>query len=780
MTVTCPIFNKMTLRNKTLIIISVTLVGLVMLLYFIAQTILLKSFATLEAEDVNQNVERAATALHEQLVILDTTAGDWAPWDDTYNFVQGKNEAFIEENLMDATLTNLRLNFMLFFDSAHQLVFAKAVDLQSETAVAVPPNLLDYLAQHETILNRTTPQDNLMGVMSLPEAPLLFVSRPILTSNEEGPVEGTLLIGRYLDAAEIEKLANSTRLSLSIRHLDDPHLPPDFQTAQAALTPNQSIFSYPLSRTQIAGYTQIDDAFGQPVLLLKVSLPRLIYQQGQTSLFYFILSVIASGLTFGLVTVLLLEKGVLLRLTHLTQNVNQIAQTRNSAGRVKVIGNDELANLAHNINQMLATVQESETALYEAQRLLEARVEERTAELSEANRLLKQEIAERQQAEDALRQSEQRFRHLVSSISDHIYVTEITQDGQHNNIYLSHQIETLTGYPVETFANDWRFWPTSLIHPEDQAATAEQSRRLAAGENGQIEYRLIRADGEIIWVRDSARIERDPLRQSIFIYGVVSNISERKQAEAQLALAHQTALQASLFKSQLVANVSHDLRTPLNVILSYGEMLQLGVYGPLSERQNDPTQKIIDNAIHLNEMVNVLLDQAQLEAGTLKLTITSFDPATLINQAHATMSVLAETKGLQLITEIAPDMPPTLRGDTLRLQQIIANLLSNGIKFTEQGWVKLQIFQPDATHWAIGVSDSGPGIPVEAQPHLFDAFWQLDGLAPRHYTGFGLGLSIVKQLVTLMGGQISLESKPDQGSTFTISFSLISEREAVA
>ncbi|MCB0167384.1 MAG: hypothetical protein KDI79_24355 [Anaerolineae bacterium] len=638
----------MTLRNKTLIIISVTLVGLVMLLYFIAQTILLESFATLEAEDVNQNVERAATALHDQLVILDSTAGDWAPWDDTYNFVQGKNEAFIEENLMDATLTNLRLNFMLFFNSAHQLVFAKAVDLQSETAVVVPPNLLDYLAEHETILNRTTPQDNLMGVMPLPEAPLLFVSRPILTSNDEGPVQGTLLIGRYLDDAEIEKLAKSTHLSLSIRYLDDPQLPSDFQTAQAALTPDQSIFINPLSSTQIAGYTQIDDPFGQPALLLKVSLPRLIYQQGQTSLFYFILSVIASGLTFGLVTVLLLEKGVLLRLTHLTENVNQIAVTRNSAGRVKVMGNDELANLAQNINQMLATVEESETALYEAQHLLEARVAERTAELSEANRLLKQEIAERQ------------------------------------------------------------------------------------------------------------------------------------QAEAQLALAHQTAIQASLFKSQLVANVSHDLRTPLNVIMSYGEMLQMGIYDSLSEKQNDAIQKIIDNAIHLNEMVNVLLDQAQLEAGTLKLTVTSFDPAALIGQAYASMSVLAEAKGLQLITEIASDMPPTLRGDTLRLQQIIANLLGNGIKFTEQGWVKLQIFQPDATHWAIRVSDSGPGIPIEAQSHLFDNFWQLDGMAPRRYIGFGLGLSIVKQLVTLMGGQISLESKPGQGSTFTIRFSLIHERAAVA
>jgi signal transduction histidine kinase len=280
-------------------------------------------------------------------------------------------------------------------------------------------------------------------------------------------------------------------------------------------------------------------------------------------------------------------------------------------------------------------------------------------------------------------------------------------------------------------------------------------------------------------VRDSARAEKDPERQSTWVYGVVSDITERKRAEEELAKAHHAALEASRLKSQLLANVSHDLRTPLNAILGYVDMLQEGIYGPVSDKQRSVTQKIINSTTHLTSMVNKLLDQAQLEAGTVKLTRTSFAPHSLIDYVQATMGVLAEHKGLQLISDVAADMPANLSGDLLRLQQIIANLVGNAIKFTEQGVVHLHLYRPNETHWAIQVADTGPGIPIEAQARIFDAFWQVDGTATRRYSGFGLGLSIVKQLATIMGGQVHVESKLGQGSTFTVLLPLTPEREVV-
>lgn len=142
------------------------------------------------------------------------------------------------------------------------------------------------------------------------------------------------------------------------------------------------------------------------------------------------------------------------------------------------------------------------------------------------------EQQERERAEAELRASEERFRLVINSISDHIYVTRVTAEGDHINLYLSPHAEAMTGYPMEKFMTDWRFWPTTVIHPDDRAAAAAQAKHLALGQHSEVEYRLVRADGKIIWVRDSARVQPEGLSSKI-VYGLVSDITERKQAELE-------------------------------------------------------------------------------------------------------------------------------------------------------------------------------------------------------------------------------------------------------
>ncbi len=163
---------------------------------------------------------------------------------------------------------------------------------------------------------------------------------------------------------------------------------------------------------------------------------------------------------------------------------------------------------------------------------LEELVVQRTTELTSANNQLQQEMAERLRAEEALRESETRFRRVISSISDHIYMTEITPAGERLNRYISPNVAELTGYPVEQFMADWNFWPTQLIHPDDRAIAAAHALHLPLDEQSELEYRLVRADGQILWVRDSARIEDH--NGSKIVYGVVGDITERKRAEAAL------------------------------------------------------------------------------------------------------------------------------------------------------------------------------------------------------------------------------------------------------
>ena len=232
--------------------------------------------------------------------------------------------------------------------------------------------------------------------------------------------------------------------------------------------------------------------------------------------------------------------------------------------------------------------------------------------------------------------------------------------------------------------------------------------------------------------------------------------------------------QVEKMKSTFLAIVSHELRTPLNAILGFAEMIKEEVYGSVTEKQKAASVRIMTNARRLLSIVSDLLDQSQIEAGRLTIQIHPFRPQELISNIHDVLDKLASDKGVVFSSEIDPDIPDMLNGDSSRLQQIIINLVANAIKFTDQGSVHLRLFEPDVNHWAISVKDSGLGIPKDEIGHIFEAFRQVDAAMTREHGGFGLGLSIVKNLVDLMGGRIDVESQLGIGSIFIVTFPLVS------
>ena len=230
-------------------------------------------------------------------------------------------------------------------------------------------------------------------------------------------------------------------------------------------------------------------------------------------------------------------------------------------------------------------------------------------------------------------------------------------------------------------------------------------------------------------------------------------------------------------KSVFVSSVSHELRTPLNAILGYADMLKETVYGPVSDEQRNALERITVNGRRQLSIVNDLLDQAQIEAGTLKIKVTPFAPDDLIDDVMSMMDVLAQAKKLELVSHIADDVPSALPGDRQRLHQILINLVGNAIKFTDEGNIRVRVYRPNTFQWALQVSDTGCGIPLDAQSYIFDPFQQIDGSATREHAGSGLGLSIVKQLTALMGGEITLTSQVGEGSTFTVTLPLVPIQE---
>jgi len=226
-------------------------------------------------------------------------------------------------------------------------------------------------------------------------------------------------------------------------------------------------------------------------------------------------------------------------------------------------------------------------------------------------------------------------------------------------------------------------------------------------------------------------------------------------------------------KSTFISIASHELRTPLSAIIGYAEMLQTGIYGKLTDQQRSVVGRVVANTNQLLSLANNLLDRAQLEAGRLTLHIGTFSPTELVTSVQGVMDVMAQAKRLRLTSHVAADVPATLTGDRQRLYQILTNLVGNAIKFTEEGSVSVRLYMHDADHWALAVTDTGPGIAPEAREYIFEAFRQADESITREYSGAGLGLSIAKQLVALMGGEIRLESEIGKGSTFTVILPLV-------
>lgn len=330
------------------------------------------------------------------------------------------------------------------------------------------------------------------------------------------------------------------------------------------------------------------------------------------------------------------------------------------------------------------------------------------------------------------------------------------------------------------FANAYRTTVKELIgktdadfHPNREMVeryTRDDMSVLKTGKEIDIpEEEVINVVGKKLWRHTIKRPIIDENGEIHQVLGVITDITDRKRAEEALAYARDQALEASRLKSQLLAKVSHELRTPLNAVLGFAEMLEFGLYGPLSDQQKKTVSEIIESTNYLTTLVNELLDQAQLDAGKLKLNVTEFAPANLLQDVQSTVGVLAKNKGLTLTTQITGNVPKTLRGDYARLQQILFNLVSNAVKFTLHGAVHIQLYCPSSNYWALQVTDTGPGIPAEAQAHIFEPFQQVDGSITRQHRGTGLGLSIVKQLTDLMKGHITLSSQEGRGSTFTVS-----------
>ncbi len=310
----------------------------------------------------------------------------------------------------------------------------------------------------------------------------------------------------------------------------------------------------------------------------------------------------------------------------------------------------------------------------------------------------------------------------------------------------------------------------STTDPRDRPVVMEAWRRhVEEGAPFHPEYRLMRSDDREVWTAGTCRLITDEQGQPTRLIGALQNVTERKAAERALLQAKEDAETANRAKSTFLATMSHEIRTPLNGVLGMAQAMT--VDNGLSEIQRDRLDVIRQSGETLLAILNDVLDLSKIEAGKLELEEAEFDVAGLARGAHAAFTAIANKKGLSFDLIIEPDAQGVYRGDSTRVRQILYNLVSNALKFTEQGEVRVCVARDEAG-LRLTVSDTGIGIPAARLTSLFQKFEQADASTTRRYGGTGLGLAICRELASLMGGAITATSELDQGTTFVVALPL--------
>ncbi|MDY6991899.1 MAG: adenylate/guanylate cyclase domain-containing protein [Pseudomonadota bacterium] len=350
----------MKLITKTILIVSTTLVVMLSFFYLFVNQTLLANYAQLEARAVQRDLQRIRDAVHYEAEILSSKTADWATWNETYQFVQDHNQAYIENNLSNDELATLTINLMIFVDRQQQIVDFRTDNMPAGWEQAI---LFEFLHAHPNLLTHATPESAIYGLITLPKHVLIVASRPVIRNDGTGPIQGSLLFARLVDEQLIKDIIERLQLDANFFRLEQAYQVSKFTPVLEQLVQGQKFVIHPQNNNIVYGFTLLRDIDNQPNLFIHLSHKRTLYQQGRQLVQTFLLALSSFGLIFLGITLGLLQGTVLSRLLGLVKDVQQVTQSDNIHAQVQVSGRDELTTLSQEINTMLKALSEKTQAL---------------------------------------------------------------------------------------------------------------------------------------------------------------------------------------------------------------------------------------------------------------------------------------------------------------------------------------------------------------------------------------------------------------------------------
>ena len=522
------------IRKKTVIIVGITLLCLILALYASSEMIIQEGFSRVESQSAQKDMDRAVVALCNDINALDALAHDWASRDDTRQFA-AMNATGEHWSLLDAALfERLWVNDILISDGSGNLIAGQAYDLTNRTFVPVPSGLRAILSACPGTGYPGSAGGGSMGIIQLPEGPMMIAIRPVFRDPDSPVVAGYFLVGRYIDSREVARLSSLTQLSLEMHAYQDPTIPPDFVRAVTGFNLSSAPFIRrldnevlvfdtptviePINSTMLGSYSLIRDISGNPALILRASIPRDIYAQGKSTSIYFIVLLLASGLIIALVMLMLLEKTVLSRIARLSRRVNDIGRTRDFSARVEVRGKDEIGGLAGNVNGMLKDLEQSQNILQ--------------------HRLI---------------QSEEQYRLFFNSISDPVIICRFDRNDEAGKIFeINDAALQVLGYSRN-----------ELLALSPSAVFSDGTWEHLSGFLGdrpsersvQFESALKKKNGDAVSVEVNARLFDQFVRNAVLI--ISRDITDRNMAEGALRQANKKLNLLNFVTFNDIQNVSY-------------------------------------------------------------------------------------------------------------------------------------------------------------------------------------------------------------------------------